>query len=119
MKKVFYNKLVRDGIPQYLESLGKAYEARSIVDAEEFDNELRKKVVEEALELQEARGAEAMGKELADLLEVVALLKQKHDISDEDIARFQHMRQAKKGGFEHGTFLLWSEDDGYEQLKRS
>lgn len=42
--RVYYNKLVRDGIKEKIEKKGEACEVRMIVEVQEFQQELLKKV---------------------------------------------------------------------------
>ena len=65
-----YNKLVRDKIPEILDQKGVAYE-KTIASPAEYQEELIKKLTEEAAEFAEAASAE----ELADVIEVVEALK--------------------------------------------
>lgn len=69
MKKVFHKKLIRDKIPEKIEAVGDQYEVR-VMDEEEFEKELVKKLVEEARELQEAK-REDLPDEMADILELL------------------------------------------------
>ena len=69
MKKYFHKKLIRDKIPEIIETNNGHYETR-ILDDKEFEVELKKKLVEEAKELQNAGDEELVG-ELADVLELV------------------------------------------------
>jgi len=48
MSKVFYNKLIRDGVPSIIEKKGEKYEVRKLDDKQEFLQELLKKIVEES-----------------------------------------------------------------------
>lgn len=50
MKKYFHKKLVRDKIPKLITSLGGKFETR-VLNAQEFEKELKKKLLEEAKEV--------------------------------------------------------------------
>jgi predicted house-cleaning noncanonical NTP pyrophosphatase (MazG superfamily) len=65
-----YNKLVRDGIPAYLDSKGIPYEMRIASDSE-YQQALVDKLVEEVAEF----SGEPTSEELADVLEVIAALQ--------------------------------------------
>jgi predicted house-cleaning noncanonical NTP pyrophosphatase (MazG superfamily) len=117
MEKVQYNKLVRDGIPDELTSLGKAFETR-VLDDVEYERELLKKVVEEAEELRQAPDHHSSVKELADIFEVIDAVVDLKGISRDDIEAMRESRREKRGGFLKKIFLLWSEDDGYEARKK-
>jgi predicted house-cleaning noncanonical NTP pyrophosphatase (MazG superfamily) len=93
-----YNKLVRDKIPEYLDSLGIYYEQR-IASPLEYKEELIKKLEEELAEFMEARNEE----ELADILEVICSLKKLPEFSNTEEVRAKKL--AEKGGFEKRIIL--------------
>ena len=114
MRRVFYNKLVRDGIEEKIRSKGSACEVRTLSDDEEYEQELLKKVAEEASALSTARSREDFLKEYADLMAVLDALTAHLDFSEADIKTAITENVKKKGGFEKRRFLHWSEDDGYK-----
>ena len=87
-----YNKLVRDKIPEYLDSKGIPYEKRT-ANEEEFREELIKKLTEEIAEFMEAKNTE----ELADILEVIETLKKLPEFTD--VEEIQRKKREEKGGF--------------------
>jgi predicted house-cleaning noncanonical NTP pyrophosphatase (MazG superfamily) len=93
-----YNKLVRDNIPEFLDSKGIPYEKR-IADTEEYKNELIKKLDEEIKEFMEAKNTE----ELADILEVVEALKKLPEFSNVEEIRLKKFEE--KGGFDKKIIL--------------
>jgi predicted house-cleaning noncanonical NTP pyrophosphatase (MazG superfamily) len=96
-----YNKLVRDKIPELLDSKGIVYEQR-VASIEEYKTELIKKLQEEVTEFAEAGSPE----ELADVLEVVDALK---TLSDYDnVIGLQEKKRVERGGFEK-RFILKGE----------
>jgi len=118
MDKIFYNKLVRDGIPDQLTKLGKQFEVR-VMDDVEYEREVLKKVAEEAEELRQAPDHASSIKELADLFEAIDVLVSLKGISRDDIEVAREMKLEKRGGFLKKIMLLWSEDDGYEARKNN
>ena len=93
-----YNKLVRDKIPELLDSKGIHYEKR-IATPEEYKLELIKKLKEEISEFTETPNTE----ELSDILEVVEALKKLPEfINVEDVRK---NKLAEKGGFEKKIIL--------------
>ena len=68
MKK--YNKLVRDNIPNIIKNEGLDYKTR-VLDDKEYEVELRRKLIEEATELFEAKNIEEKIYELADIYEII------------------------------------------------
>ena len=102
MKK--YNKLVRDNIPRIIKNDGLESKTR-ILNEEEYEVELRKKLVEEATELSEATNIEEKIYELADIYEIIEyiLMTNKIDKRQVDIMRIK--KNMKKGSFEDRVFL--------------
>jgi predicted house-cleaning noncanonical NTP pyrophosphatase (MazG superfamily) len=88
-----YNKLVRDKIPEFLDSKGISYEAR-IADKEEYQIELIKKLSEEIREFLEAKNSE----ELADIMEVIDALKKLPEFGD--VEEVKNKKFEDRGGFE-------------------
>jgi len=93
-----YNKLVRDKIPEYLDSKGIIYEKR-IANNEEYKKELIKKLDEEIKEFIEAKNTE----ELADIIEVIETLKKLPEFSNVEEIRIKKLQE--KGGFEKKIIL--------------
>jgi len=96
MKK--YNKLVRDNIPELLDSKGISYEKR-IASIEEYKEELIKKLDEEINEFMESKSIE----ELADIIEVIEALKKLTEFSDVEEIRIKKLNE--KGGFKKKIIL--------------
>ncbi len=114
MKKVYYNKLVRDGIKDKIEKLGEACSVRVIEDDAEFEQELLKKVIEEASALAHVRTRADFLSEYVDLMVVLDALTAKHEISEADIQVAMTENVIKKGLFKNRHFLEWSEDTDYK-----
>lgn len=112
--QIRFDKLVRDRIPEILALKGVAFEARPLDDAE-FERELLKKAVEEAQELAAAEEWADMVKELADLEDVLAVIKELKGIDEAEVAAAKQEAFERKGGFTQRSFLLWSADDGYKK----
>lgn len=118
MVRVFFNKLVRDGIQSKIESKGEAFEIRTITDANELQNELLKKVAEEALELSKTKNREEFLQEYADVMVALDSLTSHMEFSEADIKTAIEENVAKKGFFKEKHFLVWSEfQDGTESGK--
>ncbi len=113
MKRVYYNKLIGDAIPDKIRKGGGEYDTRRIEDDAEFGQELLKKVAEEAIGLSRVRSKEALLDEMADLLEVLDTLVEHEGISQEDIRAARAQNKERKGGFAKRLFLHWSSDSGY------
>ncbi len=93
-----YNKLVRDKIPDLLDSKGIAYEKR-VASPEEYREELIKKLAEEVVEFGEAGDPE----ELADVLEVIEALRKLPEYRIVEELRLKKLRE--RGGFDEKIIL--------------
>lgn len=114
MKKVYYNKLVRDRIKDKIEGKGEACSVRVIEDADEFIQELLKKVIEESDALAHSRTREQFLSEYADLMVVLDALTSSLEMSEADIRIAMTENVEKKGLYKNRHFLNWSEDRGYQ-----
>ncbi|MBU2220972.1 nucleoside triphosphate pyrophosphohydrolase [Patescibacteria group bacterium] len=93
-----YRKLVRDNIPDILDSRGVPY-TKHIANEAEYKQELIKKLLEEAGEFAEATSVV----ELADVLEVVMALQALPEYTD--LERVRAEKRAERGAFEK-RFIL-------------
>lgn len=114
MGKVFYNKLIRDRIKDKIEGKGELCDVRVITEDDEFEQELLKKVVEEASALSRARTREEFLHEYSDLMVVLDALTQYLEFSEADIKDAMTLNIDKKGFFKLRHFLHWSDDNGYK-----
>jgi predicted house-cleaning noncanonical NTP pyrophosphatase (MazG superfamily) len=114
MNKVFYNKLVRDHIKEKIEGKGESCSVRVIEDAQEFQQELLKKVVEEAQALAHTRTREEFLNEYADLMVVLDTLTNLMEFSEADIETALAENVESKGLYQERHFLHWSADVDYQ-----
>ena len=68
--KIEHNKLIRDHIPQIIEKAGKQCQSHVLSD-DQYKTELKKKLMEEANEVNEAFLKGDVIEEIADVLEIV------------------------------------------------
>ena len=108
-EKTYYHKLIRDKIPEIIESFGNEYETRTM-DDEEFVAELKKKLLEEVKELVESSDENILN-ELADVLEIIKTIGNYYKINFTEIEKNQIQKRVKRGGFDKKLFLIWSTDD--------
>jgi predicted house-cleaning noncanonical NTP pyrophosphatase (MazG superfamily) len=108
MEKKFYNKLVRDRIPEIIESVGKKCEV-VVLSESEFKQALLTKLIEEAQEVQNADPSELIT-ELADLNEVLDTILKINGITRDSLSVEQVIRKSNRGGFKKRLKLIWSED---------
>jgi predicted house-cleaning noncanonical NTP pyrophosphatase (MazG superfamily) len=104
-----YNKLVRDKIPQIIESKGNKFSAKVLTD-EDYIKYLKEKAYEELDEYCVAEtDGEAM-EELADLLEVIRALAKHHGSFIDEVVAVRIDKAEKRGGFQDKVFLIEVED---------
>lgn len=129
MKKISYNKLIRDKIPEKIRRNGGEFEIRKL-SAREFERELLKKVGEEASALpaltaminhsarKKTKAKKELASELADIIAVIDEIKKVRRISEKELAAALAENFARKGGFRKKLFLIWSSDTGYRTNER-
>lgn len=98
---IVYNKLVRDKIPQIIESTGKNAKF-SILDDEKYKQMLDKKLYEELEEYAEERDIN----ELADLVEVIYAIVEQQGYSVDEFENIRINKREKRGGFKERLLLL-------------
>ena len=98
--KKTYNKLVRDKIPEIIESDGKKCVTRAL-SQEEYLKELRRKLDEEVQEYHESGDHE----ELADILEVVYALATATGCTEDALNTIRQEKAQKRGGFSKRILL--------------
>ena len=99
-----FNKLVRDLIPAAIAARGEAVtvlrlEGAALIAA------LKRKLVEESLEVLDAPTSEDIAEEIADVREVILALMLKLGISDVDIESRRKRKLKARGGFERSLML--------------
>lgn len=95
-----YNKLVRDNIPEIIESEGNTPIMR-VLDMEDYKICLFEKLKEEVFEFQADESIE----ELSDVLEVIDALKAVLKYSDDLIEEVKAQKAKKNGKFQKRLFL--------------
>lgn len=100
MKEIVYNKLVRDKIPEIIESDGKTCEIEILSDGKYLEM-IDAKLDEELAEYHKDQNLE----ELADLLEVIQAAAVARGYSVEELEALRAKKAEKRGGF-HERILL-------------
>lgn len=95
-----YHKLVRDRIPEIIESDGKICDWEILSDAD-YLSLLEEKLNEELAEYQQSKSLE----ELADLLEVMQAVVKARGWTWEELEQIRGEKAAKRGGFEKKILL--------------
>ncbi len=103
-----YDKLVRDRIPEIIETEGKHCQVR-VLDEAEYARRLDEKLAEELEEYQRSGDVE----ELVNLLEVVRAIAASHGLPWDEVERRRLAKQEARGGF--SKRLLLQRVDGGEQ----
>lgn len=106
MSTKVYHKLVRDRIPEIIESDGKSCVCETLSD-EDYIVLLDQKLNEELAEYQESKSIE----ELADLLEVMQAVAKSRGWTLEELERVRADKAAKRGGFEKKILLKEVKED--------
>ncbi len=107
-----YHKLVRDKIPQEIETVGKKC-SYSILEEEGYQKELDKKLLEEANEFIADHSAE----EMADLMEVIEAIQKTHHLEKEKVETIRLEKKTKKGGFEEKIYLIEVEEEENNEVE--
>ncbi len=103
MEKVF-NKLVRDNIPNIIDSNGEVAVTR-VLNNEEYRLELYKKLQEETYEVINSKDKNEVLEELADVLEVIKSIAILENKNLDDIIEISNQKSLKRGGFNKRIFL--------------
>lgn len=96
----YYDKLVRDNIPNIIEQQGNTPVTRKLSD-EEYLAYLNKKLKEETEEYLNDNNAE----EICDILEVVKAIASALNVSDEDLEGIRKAKKQKNGAFRSRILL--------------
>lgn len=100
MRKNYY-KLVRDKVPCIIAEQGRKPKYRQL-NRPEYEQALKQKVIEEAIELLRAETLQDMAEEAADLMEVLSCLERHLDI---DLVEVAYKKRKTNGSFLCGYFL--------------
>lgn len=103
MTKKIFNKLVRDKIPQIIESNGDKPFTKILSDEENL-KQLNIKLTEEVNEYLNDNSVE----ELADIVEVIYGLLNVKNISIEEFEKIRLNKKNNRGGFENKVFLEYT-----------
>ncbi len=113
INRIYYNKLVRDNIPAKIEAKRQKCEIRKITDVQELQQELFKKIQEEAGSISMVRTKEEFLEEYCDLMVVLETLIRQLEIPKEELIAARKENLIKKGSYKHGYYLHWSADVDY------
>jgi predicted house-cleaning noncanonical NTP pyrophosphatase (MazG superfamily) len=108
MKKYQFNKLIRSKLPERMNAEGVKIVGRHLSN-EEFAQELKNKLVEEAIEVQSADSRDNLLKELADVMEVIESITSLHNITKEEIEKERTLKREVNGYFLADNFVDYIE----------
>lgn len=102
------NVLVRDKMVDRMKSEGILVDYKKL-NQKDYENALRKKVIEEAQEVADEKNREKLIFELADLLEVIQTLANTLEITESEISEAREKKREKSGGFTKKHFTNFVE----------
>lgn len=91
-------KLVRDRIPEIIESKGETADFY-VADEKEYFQRLKDKLLEESSELMDCVDSISAMEEMADVLEVLEALRHYWNISEADVLSVKENKKQKRGCF--------------------
>ncbi|HPZ07048.1 MAG TPA: nucleoside triphosphate pyrophosphohydrolase [Candidatus Eremiobacteraeota bacterium] len=97
----FYDKIIRDKIPEIIEKDGKTFEVQTVSNDTALQY-LKDKLKEEFDEFYESDNIE----ELSDIMEVIDAIAEKKGISFNKLLQIKEEKRKKRGGFEKNLILI-------------
>jgi predicted house-cleaning noncanonical NTP pyrophosphatase (MazG superfamily) len=106
MKKVVrYDKLIRDRIPEIIKEAGWSPTIRTL-KKKEFLSAIKKKMLEEAGELIQAKDKKGIVDEIVDIQELLDVLSSELKLRKPELKKLQDIKRKKRGGFKKRLFLV-------------
>ena len=104
-------KLVRDNIPAIIEAAGRAAEVRTLSE-KDFRLSLHEKLAEEVAELRDARSAQEVLEEAADVVEAIRAIAGIYGRDFDEVIRAADAKRKTHGGFNARLYLESTSEDG-------
>lgn len=108
MKKFKQNKLWRDKTIENLEKQGSKIHWH-ILELEQFQQELKKKLLEEANEIVAAKNNDELISEIADVLEVIDEIAKSHGFTEKQILLAKESKRNERGRFTTRQYVTFAE----------
>ena len=102
MPETHYNKLVRDKIPEIINTDGRKAIIRRISSTKELKKLLAEKLVEESKEYLKSEKLE----ELADIIELIYSILKINGINFPELEKMRVAKKRERGGFDDRIFLI-------------
>lgn len=100
-----HNKLVRDGVPEWIEKNGGVAEVKIVKNDDVYLSLLLQKLVEEAVEVSKAVDKEHLIEELGDVESVVDAILWISGVTREELEAQKKKKDKEKGKFKKRIFL--------------
>ena len=104
MRRVYYNKLIRDGVPEIIIQNGEKPIVKKL-SKRAFQAALKDKLVEEAQEAASTKTRAELIEELADVQEVLQGIYEVYDIACGEVTNLARKKRKARGGFTKQLFL--------------
>ena len=104
-EEINYHKLIRDKIPEICAANGWLAETK-ILKSKEIIFSLKKKILEEAKELNEGKGKDNLIEELVDIQEIIDAILEEEKVKFSDFRKIQKEKRKKRGEFKKKLFLI-------------
>jgi len=104
MRKFKFDKLVRDKIVDGIKEAGNIPHYKKLSN-KAFVEELKKKILEEALEIPKTKDKAELVEELADLKEIIDSLLKSLAVSKKEIQIIQKEKNKKRGAFKKQLYI--------------
>lgn len=99
-----YDKLIRDKIPEIIQSRGEECKIHIAEDLE-YKEKLKEKLLEEVQEFLDSKDPENEKEELADILEIIDAIYESSGFNKYEIEQIKKEKKEKRGGFSKKIIL--------------
>lgn len=104
-KEIIYNKLIRDKIPEITLASSWISKTRKL-GKKEFIKKLKRKILEEVTELNQAKDDKNLIEELIDIQEIIDTILSEKNVKPIEFKKMRQNKNSKRGGFKKRLFLI-------------